>query len=91
MIVKVHGQKSDVACHVTVAEALIELDAVKDIHLLRQADVRGIQVTVTVTDAAGGNPCSKEFILLQKYCGKIPDPLKLAPAERRAADKGLGL
>ena len=87
MIVKIHGQKGNVAGHVAVAETLVELDAVKDIYMVRQADVCRIQVAVTVADAAGCNPCSKEFVLLQKCCGKTLDPLKPVPAEKCEADE----
>ena len=46
---------------------------------------------MTVPYAAGGNPCSKEFVFFKKCSGKFFYTLKLALAERRAVNKGFSL
>src|SRR3989339_440350 len=67
--IQVHGEKSHVACHIAIAEALVELDAVVNIDLLGQTDVGGIEVAIAVANLSFLEAFGKEFFLGEKSAG----------------------
>ena len=52
---EVHGEERDLPGDVTEPEAVVELDAVEDLHGLDAAHVLGLQVAVTVAALPGGH------------------------------------
>ena len=61
LVVEVHRQEGDVAGHVHVAEAVVELDAVVDVQRARrEVDVFEMQVAVAVANPPRAHPRGKK-------------------------------
>src|SRR4030042_5267160 len=72
MIIEIHGQKSDVRHHISIAEPFIELNAIENGDLLSPKDMLQSKVSVTVSNSIGGDPLIDCFLLRSK---KVIRPL----------------
>ncbi len=60
VVVQVHRQESDLGSNVAVPEAVVKLDTIKDADTVFEADVGGVEVTVTVFYPSFFNPFCKK-------------------------------
>ena len=59
--VQIHREEREIARHIDAAEALVELDAVENVHLLaREMDVPAAQIAVAIEDASLGAATAKQ-------------------------------
>ena len=78
VIIQVHRQKGNFRRHITIPEALIELYAIKDNDIIRNADMFQMQIAVAVPNFMLRNPSlQKIFVGVQKFFHIFPDELEL--------------
>src|SRR5579859_76467 len=64
---EVHRQECHFRCHVTVAKAIVELDAIEDLDWISQADATGVKIAVAVANVVASNAFGEDAsILTQK-------------------------
>ena len=82
MKVQVHGQKIDIRGHITIAEAVIKFNAIKDMDVIGQADVLHVQIAVAVPDAAFPDALEKQGpVPGEERPGKVANLLEQFPGK----------
>src|SRR5262245_15671771 len=88
MVDEIHRQERDLRCDVALAKSRVELDAVEDDEWIDAADMLGVQVAVSVADAAFALAAAQQGIVpTKKLTAEATDRFVVVGFDRVAVER----